>query len=75
MLGVLPGRVQCWVEEQMLLTKGGRITESSLSKFLSDFPEKIPYESLSPETRSWLFVKWDIRPNERIRKRQVQPSG
>jgi hypothetical protein len=54
MLGVLPGRVQYWVDEQKLLTKGGRITESSLSKFLSDFPEKIPYESLSLEMRSWL---------------------
>lgn len=54
MFGVLPGRVQYWVDEQMLLTKGGRITESSLSKFLSDFPEKIPYETLSPEMRNWL---------------------
>ena len=54
MFGVLPGRVQYWVDEQMLLTKGGRITESSLSKFLCDFPEKIPYETLSPEMRSWL---------------------
>lgn len=38
----------------MLLTKGGRITESSLSKFLSDRPEKIPYETLSPDMRRWL---------------------
>lgn len=54
MVCVPPGRVQYWVDEQMLLTKGGRITESSLSKFLNDAPEKIPYETLSPEMRNWL---------------------
>jgi hypothetical protein len=54
MLSVAPGRVQYWVEENMLLTKSGRITESSLSKFLSDFPEKVPYENLSPDMRGWL---------------------
>lgn len=54
MLKVLPSRVQYWVEEQLLLTKGGRITESSLTKFLSDCPEKIPFGTLSPEMRSWL---------------------
>jgi len=54
MLSVPPGRVQYWVEEKMLLTKSGRITESSLSKFLSDFPEKVPYENLSPDMRGWL---------------------
>ena len=55
MLSVPPGRVQYWVEEKMLLTKSGRITESSLSKFLRDFPEKVPYEALSPEMRRWLL--------------------
>jgi len=54
MLSVPPKRVQYWVEEKMLLTKGGRITDSSLSKFLSDFPEKVPYETLTPDMRSWL---------------------
>jgi hypothetical protein len=54
MLSVPPGRVQYWVEEKMLLTKSGRITESSLSKFLSDFPEKVPYENLSLDMRGWL---------------------
>ena len=54
MICVPTGRVQYWVEEQILLTKGGRITESSLSKLLNDAPEKIPYEVLSPEMRSWL---------------------
>ena len=54
MFSVMPARVQYWVEKKMLLTKGGRITESSLSKFLNDFPEKIPYESLSPDMRNWL---------------------
>jgi hypothetical protein len=54
MFSVPPGRIQHWVEQQMLLTKGGRITESSLSKFLSDRPEKIPYETLSPDMRRWL---------------------
>lgn len=54
MFSVMPARVQYWVAEKMLLTKGGRITESSLSKFLSDFPEKILYESLSPDMRNWL---------------------
>jgi len=54
MLSVPPGRVQYWVEAQMLLTKGGRITDSSFSKFLSDFPEKIPFQTLSPDMRNWL---------------------
>jgi hypothetical protein len=54
MLAVLPGRVQYWVDEKMLLTKGGRITDGSLSKFLSDSPEKIPYETLSRDMRGWL---------------------
>jgi len=54
MLSVPPKRVQYWVEAKMLLTKGGRITDSSLSKFLSDFPEKVPYETLTPDMRSWL---------------------
>jgi hypothetical protein len=54
MLSVPPGRVQYWVEEKMLLTKNGRITERSLSTFLSDFPEKVPYQNLSPDMRGWL---------------------
>ena len=54
MLSVPPKRVQYWVEEKMLLTKGGRITDSSLSKFLGDFPGKVPYETLTSDMRSWL---------------------
>jgi hypothetical protein len=54
MISVPATRVQYWVKKRMLLTKGGRITESSLSKFLSDHPEKLPYSTLSPEMRSWL---------------------
>ena len=54
MFSVMPARVQYWVEKKMLLTKGGRITDRSLSQFLVDFPEKIPYESLSADMRNWL---------------------
>ena len=54
MLGLPPGRIQYWVAARLLLTKGGRITERSFSKFLKDFPEKIPSLMLSPEMRSWL---------------------
>ena len=46
MLLVFPARVQYWVAEKLLLTKGGRITDSSLSKFLADHPNKIPFERL-----------------------------
>jgi hypothetical protein len=55
MLGVPIGRVRYWVAEELLLTKGGRITDSSLSKFLTDHPKKIPFDSLSPEMRDWLL--------------------
>jgi len=34
-------RVQYWVAEKLLLTKGGRITESSVSKFLADGEDSI----------------------------------
>lgn len=54
MLLVPPGRVKYWVEQQKLLTKGGRITESSLSKFFAEHPKHIPYETLSPDMRAWL---------------------
>jgi hypothetical protein len=54
MLLVPPGRVKYWVEQQKLLTKGGRITDSSLSKFFAENPKQIPYETLSPDMRSWL---------------------
>jgi hypothetical protein len=54
MLSVPIGRVRYWVAEKLLLTKGGRITESSFSKFLADHPKKIPFESLSPQMQSWL---------------------
>ena len=54
MFAVPPSRVQYWVAEKLLLTKGGRITDSSVSKFLADHPEKIPFESLSVDMQNWL---------------------
>jgi len=54
MFSVPPARVQYWVSEKLLLTKGGRITDSSLSKFLADYPEKIPFQSLRPDMQNWL---------------------
>lgn len=55
MLGVPPSRVQYWVEEHLLFTKGGRITESSLTKFLADSPERIPFRALNDGMRNWLY--------------------
>jgi hypothetical protein len=54
MFAVPPARVQYWVAEQLLLTKGGRITESSLSDFLVGHPMKIPFEKLSVDMQNWL---------------------
>jgi hypothetical protein len=54
MFSVAPARVQYWVAENLLLTKGGRITESSFSKFLTDHPKRIPFETLSPDMQNWL---------------------
>ena len=54
MFGVPPARVQYWVAEKLLLTKGGRITDSSVSKFLASHPEKIPFESLKVDMQDWL---------------------
>jgi transposase len=54
MFSVPPARVQYWVSEKLLLTRGGRITESSLSKFLADHPKKILFETLSHDMQSWL---------------------
>ena len=53
-LSVPIGRVRYWVAEKLLLTKGGRITESSFSKFLVDHPKKIRFDSLSPQIQRWL---------------------
>lgn len=55
MFSIAPARVQYWVAEKLLLTKGGRITESSLSKFLADHPKNIPFETLGPDMQSWLL--------------------
>ena len=49
-----PARVQYWVAEDLLLTKGGRITERSFSKFLADHRERIPFETLSRDMQRWL---------------------
>ncbi len=54
MFSVPPARVQYWIAEKLLLTKGGRITESSFAKFLTDHPKRIPFEALSPEMQNWL---------------------
>ena len=54
MFGVPPPRVQYWVAEKLLLTKGGRITDSSVSKFLAEHPEKIPFDGLSRDMQNWL---------------------
>jgi hypothetical protein len=54
MLSAPVGRVRYWVAEKLLLTKGGRITESSFSTFLADHAKKIPFGSLSPQMQSWL---------------------
>ncbi|MCZ2074181.1 MAG: helix-turn-helix domain-containing protein [Bryobacterales bacterium] len=54
MLAVSPGRVRYWVAEKLLLTKGGRITESSLAKFLADHPKKVPFELLTRDMQNWL---------------------
>jgi len=54
MFSVPPARVQYWVAEKLLLTKGGRITESSFSKFLADHPTRIPFATLSPDMQNWL---------------------
>ena len=51
---VCPARIQYWVAEKHLLTKGGRITESSFSKFLADHSEKVPFERLSVDMQNWL---------------------
>ena len=40
--------------EKLLLTKGGRITDSSLSKFIADQPKRISFEILSPDMQNWL---------------------
>jgi hypothetical protein len=55
-LSVPPGRVRYWVAKKLLLTKGGRITDSSFSKFLADHPRKIPFETLRPEIQDWLLA-------------------
>jgi hypothetical protein len=54
MFSVSPARVQYWVAEDLLLTKGGRITERSFSKFLADHRERIPFETLSRDMQRWL---------------------
>jgi hypothetical protein len=54
MLSLPPRRVHFWVHQKYLLTKGGRITERSLSAFLRDHHDKIPYEKLQPDMQSWV---------------------
>ena len=54
MLALPPARVQYWVAEGLLLTKGGRITEHSFSTFLCDHSRKVPFETLSRDMQAWL---------------------
>jgi len=54
MLAVAPARVQYWVGEGLLLTKGGRITESSFSTFLRAHSRKVPFETLGRDMQAWL---------------------
>ncbi len=54
MFSVPTARVQYWAAQKLLLTKGGRITDSSFSKFLADHPEKIPFETLGQDMQHWL---------------------
>jgi hypothetical protein len=54
MLTVPPARVQYWVGEGLLLTKGGRITDHSFSTFLREHSSKVPFESLKPDMQAWL---------------------
>jgi phage terminase Nu1 subunit (DNA packaging protein) len=54
MLALPPARVQYWVAEGLLLTKGGRITESSFSTFLRDHSRRIPFETLGRDMQAWL---------------------
>ena len=54
MLCVPPRRVQYWVQRKELLTKGGRITDSSLTTFFRTCPRKIPYEKLPSDMQAWL---------------------
>jgi hypothetical protein len=53
-LKVPPARVQYWVAEGFLLTKGGRITESSFSKFLQGHSTRVHFEMLTHDTQNWL---------------------
>jgi hypothetical protein len=70
MLGVPPRRVQYWVQKKELLTKGGRITDSSLSTFFRTCPEKSPYEKLPSDMRAWLremgYPAVDREPKPRV---------
>ena len=54
MLALPPARIQYWVAEGLLLTKGGRITESSFSTFLRDHSSRIPFETLGRDMQAWL---------------------
>jgi hypothetical protein len=54
MFSISPARVRYWVAEKLLLTKGGRITENSLSKFLAEHSARISFERLSAEMQKWL---------------------
>jgi hypothetical protein len=56
MLCVPPRRVRYWVEQKLLLTKGGRITDCSFSRFVRAHPGKIPFESLTQEMQQWLVL-------------------
>lgn len=54
MFSISPARVEYWVAEKLLLTRGGRITESSLSKFLAEHSTRVPFDRLSMDMQKWL---------------------
>jgi phage terminase Nu1 subunit (DNA packaging protein) len=73
MLAVPPARVQYWVGEGLLLTKGGRITDHSFSTFLCEHSKKIPFETLKPDMQAWLAEMG--YPAEHFRHKTRRASG
>ena len=86
LLGATPRQVKRWVENNYLDSKSGRITEASISRFIKDRPELIPFDSLAADVQRDLIdygypVGKEVAPNNRrtqagnIRKRDLSPDG
>jgi hypothetical protein len=58
-LRVSEATVNAWVGRGWLQRKKGRITDKSLRSFCWHHPEEIPFETLAPETRSWLRLSME----------------